>query len=127
MIDREYFISTILSEFPEFLEFWQEHLRYWDGEVRTVGIDVSAFSSFVISEISNMSKEKRQCVFALVEKSLNYGTEDIKAAVATQFLENLLNAESAKKIKAEDFIDFLQPESRKYCEAWDNFTGIKNN
>lgn len=63
-------------------------------------------------------------VFDVAERLMVEGDNEVKDAVATCFLENLLNVASAGRIDASKFVDLLGPESRAYCRAWDEFTGV---
>ena len=90
-------------------------------------MDMSCFSHYIIDLIADDSKNNHQkeieLTFIFIEKLMNEGTEEVQEAAATCFLENLLNAVSWDTILASSFVPLLGPESKKYCRAWDEFTG----
>lgn len=53
------------------------------------------------------------------------GNDKVRDAVATCFLENLINAVAWGRIPSSSFIHLLGEESKKYYKAWDEFTGVK--
>jgi hypothetical protein len=61
----------------------------------------------------------------MIEHLMLQGDDAVKDAVATCFLENLINRTSAGDIPAANFVHLLGPESVAYCKAWDEFTGVK--
>ena len=62
-------------------------------------------------------------VFRLAEQGLVEGTETVKDAVATQFLETLQHGSDSEV--ASVWLPMLGEESRAYCRAWDEFTGVR--
>jgi hypothetical protein len=73
-------------------------------------------------------KDNIKELMGIAEILLEHGSEDVKNAVATCYIENLVNTASDEKEKAvtyETFIPYLGPKSKEYCKAWDEFTGCK--
>lgn len=64
-------------------------------------------------------------IFLLIESFLKEGDRDLQDAAATCFLENLINYAAWGSLKPETFLCYLGIESKKYCKAWDEFTGTK--
>lgn len=124
MISRDTCMQVILNNVPEFQERWGEHLSYWDGEPAGLCNDMAAFCSFTINQINKGQTQKLQMIFDLIEHLMVNGDQDVKNAVATCFLENLLNSVSSGKLSSLTFVPLLGPESRKHCLAWDEFTGV---
>lgn len=62
-------------------------------------------------------------VFRIAEQGLVSGTETVKDAVATQFLEALQHASDDEV--ARIWVPLLGEESRAYCRAWDEFSGVR--
>lgn len=126
MIKQEHCMNLVLQKFPSFQKMWQEHLDWWEGEAPGFSNDMSVFSDYVLEllKVDNNSEEVRE-IFIFVEYLLNNGEQSVKNATKTCFLENLINATSWKRINALDFVDLLGVKSKKYCQAWDDFTGIK--
>jgi hypothetical protein len=125
MIRKDDCMNFILDKVPEFKTAWQVHLDFWGEDEAGLSNDIAEFASFIISNIVKMDDEKKKNIFRLVEDCLNDGDEFVKDAIATCFLENLLNAVSDKKLSSESFIHFLGGKSRAYCKSWDEFTGVQ--
>lgn len=118
-------MQLILKNFPNFEVEWQEHLAWWDGDPAGLSNDMAAFSRYVLGLLKkNQHNEETQEIFIFVEKLLIEGDEAVGNAAATCFLENLINAISWGRVPA-NFIYLMGPESKKYCKAWDDFTGVK--
>ena len=60
-------------------------------------------------------------LFLLVEEVLANGDQESKDVIATGFLEGL---QHQKALPADLWVPLLGPHARKYCEAWDKFTGV---
>lgn len=124
MISKNDCMNFILDMVPEFKPAWQAHLDFWGEDEAGLSNDISAFASFFISDVTKLSIEKRQEIFLFAEKCLKEGDAFVKDAVATCFLENLLNAVSDETISSESFIPYLGEEAIAFCKSWDEFTGI---
>lgn len=124
MITEENCIPLILQQCPHFTERWQEHLEYWKGEEAGLCIDMAFFSRYVIELIVDKKSDQLPEIFALIEQLMIEGDQQVQEAVATCFLENLINA-SGNTVEPGSFIHLLGPESLAYCQAWDKFTGIQ--
>ena len=87
---------------------------------------------FYVSDILNQTyistKKQRELkeIFLLAEFFLNDGDHHVRSAVATCFLEGLINFISHNRITSEKLMPYLVgKESIEYCKAWDKFTGVK--
>jgi hypothetical protein len=125
MVSHKDCMVLILATVPEFRADWEKYLRYWGDDKPGLSNDIGEFSSFVIDNFNFLSSDKQESTFLLVETFLREGDDILKDAIATSFLENLINAVSAERIEAGLFVKFLGDESRNFCKAWDEFTGIK--
>jgi hypothetical protein len=123
MISKKECIAEILESFPGFQSQWQEHIEYWGGEEPGLCNDLSEFSDYVSNLIVSEDSKKLNDIFNLIEKFMVQGEHSVKEAVATCFLENLVNTLPPNFTKG--FVDFLGSESKAYCVAWDEFTGVK--
>jgi hypothetical protein len=63
-------------------------------------------------------------VFVLVESLLGDGEETVKDAVATGFLESLLNESAAGRLDFRRIFAVLGQRAIQYCREWDKFTGF---
>ena len=73
----------------------------------------------------NRRKTEEEKIFKLIERFIKEGDFNVRDAASTCFLENLINYTSAGRLKPEQFIHYLGKESKEYCKAWDEFTGVK--
>ena len=62
-------------------------------------------------------------VLAVVERAITVGDDHTRAAVATGFLEALINDVSRPGL--ELIVERLGPESKAFCRGWDEFTGLR--
>lgn len=53
------------------------------------------------------------------------GDQEVQDAAATCFLENLQHQVDVGKVPGALSSSLLGSESRDYCKAWDEFTGVK--
>lgn len=125
MINKDQCMNLLLKEVPEFETVWQIHLEYWGDDDAGLSNDINEFSAFIISNISEMDGLKKQSLFTLVEELLNKGDVITKDAIATCFLENILNAVSENKFSSGEFVHLLGSESRAYCKSWDEYTEVE--
>ena len=123
-LNRERCTELLLETYPQFQPAFKAHVAAWEGDPRSLCSDFSALGEFVMDEISAGRMAQMPELFELVERLMNQGTKDVQDAVATCFLENLLNS-TPHRIPPESFVLLLGPESRKYCRAWDEFSGVK--
>jgi hypothetical protein len=128
MVFKNECTSLILSEFPGFASSkeWEEDLKFWEGEEAGLCNEMSTFSDYVSNILNNdpHSSELNR-IFSFIENLIINGDQDVRDAATTCFLENLLNYDSAGRVKASTFVHLLGPESKAYCKAWDEFTGVK--
>ncbi len=115
-------IKLILQTEPNFATNWQQHLEYWGEDEVGLCIDIDVFSDFVIQLIKDDMTQKLPEIFELIENFMKNGTERVKDAVATCFLENILSAVSREEISSTAFTDLLGDESQAYCTEWNKFT-----
>ena len=85
----------------------------------------SDFSQIVSDKLETNSLKNAQSLFDYIESVVLNGGEDSNAA-CTCFLENILNR-TPSSIEPSTFVPYLGPESKKFCKAWDEFTGVATN
>lgn len=127
IISKEQCINLIIKQFPGFEEMWAEHIDWWGGENPGLSNNMAVFSRYTIKLLQDDEKNQTELknIFLLIEKFIVDGSDEVKDAAATCFLENVMNATSWKKIPSSSFIHLLGRESKSFCKAWDKFTGIK--
>lgn len=118
-------IEFLRNTFPGFKEEWSRHLAFWEGEEAGLCNDISAFSRYVVKVIQEKDSVQLQDIFDVVEHCVCSEDQALKMAFTTCFLENLLNYFSSGEIDVSVFVPFLGEQSREFCKAWDDFTGVK--
>ena len=121
MIDKEECMNLILCQFPEFEATWLEHKNFWGNDEAGIGNDVAAFARYT-EELILRKDPQLPFIFNFVEECLLKGSEQVRIAFRTSFLENLLNAED--RIDLQSFICFLGEHSKRYCRDWNEFSGV---
>jgi hypothetical protein len=129
MISENKCFEIILETFPKFKQLWEkERESGWKGPIRGLCLDLAEFSHYIedmIAKNNNNDKSTIELAFQIAEMLMNEGDDKVQEAVATCFLENLINAVSWDSISASSFVHYLGKESIEYCKAWDEFTGTK--
>lgn len=127
MITEEQYMVLILEKFPNFKKMWSEHLEWWGDEKAGLSNDMAVFSRYTIELLKNSEINHTELheIFILIEKFMTDGSENLKDAVATCFLENIINATSWKTVNPLSFVNLLGAESKNFCKAWDEYTGVK--
>ncbi len=118
-------MPLILHWIPAFRPSWQAHLAYWGGNPAGLCNDMQAFSNYVIQALQQSEALDLPLIFDLIEHLLKNGEKTVKDVAATCFLENLLNSASTGEIDVMAFAPYVGEEARKYCQAWDDFTGYQ--
>jgi hypothetical protein len=129
MVSETEILEIFLTKFPEFRDVWKKEVdEIWDGTCPGLYLGLAGFSHYIkdlIAENNPANKNIIHLAFELAEKFMVEGSSRVQDAVATCFLENLINAVAWGRIPASGFVHLLGEESRKYCIAWDDFTGVK--
>jgi hypothetical protein len=125
MIERLESIEFILNNVPEFKNIWQKHHEEWAEENVGHCNDMYPFVDFAVEYIQLRDSEMLKRIFAVAEHLLINGSEEVKTAVATCFLESLINRASTGKIDSNFFVKYLGENSKLHCKAWDEFSGAQ--
>lgn len=75
--------------------------------------------------LNKLSTEDIRAMGELTEELMTTGDEMTQTVIATGFLESLLGQASGGLLDFRKIVWAIGPESRKYCRAWDEFTGVK--
>ncbi|MFZ9595026.1 MAG: DUF7674 family protein [Bdellovibrionia bacterium] len=126
MIQEKDCMEALLQVAPEFKARLEAHLLEWGSE-SNLHFQMAEFSYFIKEKFRQGDYSNAPQVFARIEFLLSghNASEKVKNAVCTCFLENLINAFSEELNQLKIWIPLLGPESREYCKAWDQFTGVK--
>ena len=117
-------MDAVLSRFPAFRPMWEEHLEFWDVDTRMVGNDVAEFGAYVIGLLEQGERtEELELIFGFTEDLMRDADEDVKDQIATNFLENIVNACGQDPAFDTLFVSLLGPESLAFCKEWNRFSG----
>lgn len=114
-------MNVVLAKFPEFGESWAKHKSFWGDEEAGLGNDVTAFSHYAKTLIEKNDPSVKP-VFEFVEECLQSGNEQVKNTFKTSFLENIMNY--GDQIDLVKIAPILGTESRLFCKAWNDYTGV---
>jgi hypothetical protein len=126
MYTQENTMEKILLLFPDFKTTWEEHLKYWGNDKRSIGIDIAEFLNFIASKLTEKENYNYQLTFDTVEDLLVNGDNVVSEAIAMEFLENLLNRSSHGDFTIDSFFNYLGKESKSFCKANEEFWCIEN-
>ncbi|MCE5318951.1 MAG: hypothetical protein LLG04_16510 [Parachlamydia sp.] len=133
-INQDNCIDIIIEKFPKSNVFFSRALKkdihdefdesYEPLPRKSLHGEMAEFSDYV-SELLQKDTESQYIkdIFNFMEFLLAEGDDMVQNAVATCFLENILNR-TPEKIQPHTFVPFLGKQSREYCKAWDSFTGV---
>ena len=122
--DRATLMADLVARYPGFQDTWRAHLDYWEGEEAGLCNDMAEFAVYVGTLLEeNERTPELEAIFGHVESLLDDGTEEVKDAVATCFLENLVNRLEPGTAYRELFTGLLGPKSLAYCKEWSAFSG----
>ncbi|HEV8189902.1 MAG TPA: hypothetical protein VGP82_00205 [Ktedonobacterales bacterium] len=111
---------------PEFRPRYEEYLRaFYDPDQvpeQTPYADVSAFTTYLIDAFETGRTRDFSAAFALAERLLDEGDDEMKNWVVAGLLEGLQNQLSHTNLGYDVYLPWLGPKSR-YCwqkliEAW---------
>jgi hypothetical protein len=125
MITSKNCMNLILQRYPNFKTIWEKHLAEWGDEEPGLLMDMDAFVYYTLILIKDKHIEEVKDIFLFVEKLLVEGDENVKNAVKVVYLEHLINLSDTKALSPEDFVYLLGEQSRLFCRAWDEFSGVK--
>lgn len=116
-------MDEVLRQVPGFRERWQEHLDFWDGKPAGLTLDMIELAGYTQELLESNAEKQLDTVFALVETLLSEGSEKVKDAVATGFLESTLNPVTKDTAYLPVLVRLLGDKSRAYCSEWLKFSG----
>ncbi len=106
--------------------------RRWEADTdlqRPGAADIYRFASKYCDYVSDIAdhapSDRLSSVFAVVERLMAEGDFDVRNALGTCFLEDLINFVANGRIRSSSVVPYLGPVSRAFCEGWDKTTGGK--
>lgn len=122
-ITRDVLIQLLKENFPNFIPYWENYVNECDGIDLGISHDMTPFSDFAVNEIKSENLNEIEKIFIFVEFLMCNANNSVKDAIATCFLEDLLNKDP-EEIQFIKFRQYLGKETIAYCKAWDLFTGV---
>jgi hypothetical protein len=95
------------------------------GSEPPLTLRLGALGDAFAKHAGELTPGQRRTFLGIVERVVATGTEADRSAVATGFLEALLNAYD-EGFDLRSIWPDLGPESRAYCLAWNEFTGVSS-
>jgi hypothetical protein len=120
MITKEQVMPLLLNACPSFTEKWAKHSAYWEDE-NLLYIDLGQFAHHLIELHKGNQIVEFPAVFEVVEKLHLEGNDYVKEAATIGLLEGIQNIASNTNLNAEEFIQYLKPESAKWWKQLDSF------
>ncbi|MCX6219080.1 hypothetical protein [Spirosoma sp.] len=122
---QENCMDEVLKAVPGFQERWQEHVDYWEGEPAGLVLDMIELAAYTNEQLENKENNDLEAIFQLMENMLNTGSDEVKNAVATGFLESVINPVTADTEYLPLLTTLLGEKSRAYCREWLSFSGAQ--
>jgi hypothetical protein len=123
-IRSEMVMPDLVERFPGFRSRWDAHLDFWEGTEAGLCNDIAEFALYIQETMEHdPDSETLPAAFSRAEELLETGTDEVKDAVATCFLENLVNKITPETAYTETFVSLLGPKSLQYCRDWNEFSG----
>lgn len=121
-INKDNLISVLKENLPKFTPFWEDFVKNW-GLSMGLTTKLYPFSDYVVATIKSGDNDEIKKIFDFVEFLLHEGSNEVKDAIATGFLEDLLNKDP-DEIRFIKFTQYLGKETIAYCRAWNEFCGV---
>src|SRR5262245_39688685 len=110
-------VPAFLAVCPRIGPAWENHLAFWDGEAeRGHYNDVGVVAHHLVDSFQSGDISEFPAVFALLERCLVEGDEQVKELATIGVIEDIQNIASHRSFGPWVFYDWLGPESRA---AWD--------
>jgi hypothetical protein len=123
MVTAENCINLIKEKFPKFCSYWDMYIQDFGADLGLT-IQMLSFGRYVLDVIKSNNEDEIIRVFEFVEFLFLNGDETVQNAVATGFLEYLMN-KSPEEVKFSTFYKYMGENAIGYCRAWDEFNGAK--
>jgi hypothetical protein len=121
-ITEDNLINLIKEKFPRFNGYWDSYISDC-GSGDGIIMQMLPFIEYVVEIIKSGDENEIKRIFDLVEFLMCNGNVLVQTAIATGFLEGLLNKDP-EEIQFIKFRKYLGKETIGYCRAWDIFTGV---
>ncbi len=117
-------MPLLLVACPSFSEKWEEYLlaAYQDEDEQLLYIDLSEFARHLVELHKAQHVEEFPAVFQVVEVLHLEGDHFVKEATTIGLLEDIQTiAGNTKDVDAEEFLQYLGPESLRWWRQLNDF------
>jgi hypothetical protein len=121
MTDMDLFQANLLELVPELKPEYLRFTSYWAPEYLPT-LCMGEMGQALAEHWEEISDDRIQQVFALVEEGLTTGSEFLGNAVATGMLEALASEVSGGRLPKALLDAKMGPAATAYMKAWDEFT-----
>jgi hypothetical protein len=98
-----------------------EAVADWAPDEVPPTIRMGGLARAMVAAAGDLTLDEVRGIFAMVEDLMVDGPEDVRVAVATGFLEDLMSELAHGRVDMATIAEFLGPASRAHCEAWEQF------
>jgi hypothetical protein len=116
-ITKEQVMALLLEACPSFAEKWKEHRAFYDDE-DLLYVVLGEFARHLVELQHAKQTDEFPAVFNVVERLHVSGDAYVKEAATIGLLEAIQNIAGDK---AEEFTQYLKPESAKWWQKLDAF------
>jgi hypothetical protein len=116
-------LALLLDATPGIEKRWRLHLEHWGQAPRGLCIDVEELVVHVEEWIKTDNADGLADLFEVVEQLLARGDDYVRDAVATCFVESLVNRVPGS-ISDDALAKLLGPRATEQARAWNDFWGV---
>lgn len=121
-LDYPSFIKLLINNYENFKNKYDEDLDFWSPEQPPLTLLFSSLGNEFISNFEKINKSHYDEIFLDIEKYLLMNDEnEVSNAVATGFLEGIVNLSGPYKNNWGLIEPRLLNSSKKYAHTWFNF------
>lgn len=122
-ITEEQCLDLLKEKFPKFIPYRDAYVTCWETTHGVLAL-MGPFSEYAIGVIKANNTAEIENILDCAEFLLCNGDQLVQNAVATVFLEDLMNKDP-DEIKFGSICKYLGKNSIDYCRAWDEFCGMR--
>jgi hypothetical protein len=121
-INREESFTLLTDSWPHLVDEL-DHLRNdWLPDAPPFSVAMGTLGRALAAGASAVDDDGIRRIAGVIETLMTSGTEDVKNGIATGLLEAIVSSSDTEP-GALRLLRCLGTESRKYCRAWDEFSG----
>jgi len=117
-------MPLLLEACPSFAERRKEH-RVFCGEAELLYIDLGEFADHLIDLYKQNQKQEFPAIFCAVEELHKEGDDYVREAATIGLLEGVQNIAGNRGLDPEVFVEYLEPESKKWWKKLNDFWNDK--